>query len=327
MYKNNAITGVDYAKLFFAISIISLHIPYKSEMLNLYSQTIGRLGVPFFFTVAGYFLYSGILKNDTGYLRKYCLRIGKLFVIWLLIYLPVFLYTYSNHTGLHTLLLEIIFSTPGFLWYLSTLCVAAFLFGIFYRKSPSIYLTVSILLYLVGCSGNTYIHILKLEEFWQPYLSIFISTRNALFFAPLFLGIGALLKDSDRIRLQLKHAILLTILFGVIYVSEVLTVLNLDPGNKDYSFYVSLPFIVFFLLYLLFHTNCKSRNTLGIRQFSTFLYCSQYGFMVVLDIVSSRLSVLRNGLLLWVLIIAMAGAAFLILNTNKPGRKISSWLV
>lgn len=325
MSTRKALTAIDYAKLFFAISIITLHVPYKNTILNLYSQIIGRLGVPFFFAISGYFLYSGIAKSGFTYTKKYCLRIAKLLGIWFLIYLPLFLYTYMRNEGLRKLVQEIVFLTPGYLWYLSTLCVAAFLFGLFYMRKPKLFLIAASILYVVGLSANTYIHILNLEHVWAPYLSLFLTTRNSVFFALLFLGIGALLKKGNT-KLTVSKSAVFSFLTFILFTCEVLWVLNTDSQNKDYSFYILIPFVIFFLVNLFLNLSLKVRDTMVIRQFSTFLYCSQYGFMVVLDILSSRFSFLKNGFLIWLLIVTLSVCAFWILNSSKVGRRVLGFL-
>lgn len=97
--KKRNLSVVDIVKLFFAISIVTLHISIKSPILIIYAQFIARLGVPFFFTISGYFLYSGIKKDGEKYLKSYIFRISKLLGIWLLIYLPIIVKSYLSEGG------------------------------------------------------------------------------------------------------------------------------------------------------------------------------------------------------------------------------------
>lgn len=63
MEKRNQL--IDCARVFFAASIVMLHVPHTNEFVNWYSSTVSRLGVPFFFLIAGYFGVRGGITEHT----------------------------------------------------------------------------------------------------------------------------------------------------------------------------------------------------------------------------------------------------------------------
>ena len=74
MKKRNYI--IELLRLFFAIEIVALHSSPLAEVNGFISyfcsQTISRLGVPFFSAVAGYFFFGGAKKkNYDKYLKRY----------------------------------------------------------------------------------------------------------------------------------------------------------------------------------------------------------------------------------------------------------------
>ena len=143
--------GVDIGRIVFACLIPILHISIPNNtLIDVIRQYIARLGVPFFYAVSGMFLiYS--LEQKGRYLAwiTYSKRIGRILIIWLLIYLPILIY----EKGIDLQLL--VFKTPAYLWYLTGLLVASIPFCIW--KNRDQLLVVSLVLYLIGTLyGDSY---------------------------------------------------------------------------------------------------------------------------------------------------------------------------
>lgn len=88
--------GIDVIKLAMAILVISLHVyPFESINDSLHYYTIhwfSRIAVPFFFISTGFFLF----KNENEEImvkrvKRYLIKIFKLYCIWGVIYLPWYL--------------------------------------------------------------------------------------------------------------------------------------------------------------------------------------------------------------------------------------------
>lgn len=90
MEKNYAI---DYIKFYAILSIVAIHTtPFRGinvlgvdgDNINFVIDTFARFGVPFFFMTSGFLFSSKILQsnNHEQYLKKYLLRISKLYVSW-----------------------------------------------------------------------------------------------------------------------------------------------------------------------------------------------------------------------------------------------------
>lgn len=98
------LNGVDTVKFIMAFAVVTIHI---QPLFNVnYAESINwfiRLAVPYFFIASGFLTARGLsLLNSrderVGYLKNRALRFGKMFLIWLLIYLPLSLasFNYSN---------------------------------------------------------------------------------------------------------------------------------------------------------------------------------------------------------------------------------------
>lgn len=102
--KNNVpLSGVDLAKFIMAFAVVAIHVSTNSALGIPFPEIIQwfiALAVPFFFITSGYLLERKLADIPTIDLKRKCLsdRSGKLlkiFIYWLIIYLPIAIYVYS----------------------------------------------------------------------------------------------------------------------------------------------------------------------------------------------------------------------------------------
>lgn len=140
---------VDAAKFVMAIFVVALHanpLADYSEWGNFFiTQDLTRIAVPYFFIAAGFFLFQnmGPRMVDTEKVRRYVLRILRLYVVWCLIYSPLILYwVYKDPKGfLHGLAVAIhhffVYDPVYHLWFLPALALAAAVCCFLLRKGFS----------------------------------------------------------------------------------------------------------------------------------------------------------------------------------------------
>jgi serine/alanine racemase len=174
--------GIDIGRLIFACLIPLLHIGMSGIVPFAIKQYVSRLGVPFFYAVSGMFLIKSIeRKGAFAAMKHYAFRISKMLIIWLAIYLPILLLRQEGVT-----LKEILFKTPAYLWYLTGLIIATVPFCLI--KNRKALLCTSLLLYAFGTIfGETYS---TFTGGLPIYESIFITTRNGIFFGLPMMCIG-----------------------------------------------------------------------------------------------------------------------------------------
>lgn len=83
---------IDVMKMFMAFLVIGIHVGAITN--TTYPTTISYLlstAVPFFFICSGFFLQNKILKTNESNktIKRYIIKILKLYIIWHLIYLPI----------------------------------------------------------------------------------------------------------------------------------------------------------------------------------------------------------------------------------------------
>ena len=136
--------GIDVGRVFFACLIPMLHIGLSGTVVDFIRQYLSRLGVPFFFAVSGMFLAESI--NKRGHreaCRRYVWNTGRLLLVWLIIYMPLFIFQSGGIP-----LREFLFRTPAYLWFLTSLLIAAIPFCLVRNRKALQYAAVP--LYIWG---------------------------------------------------------------------------------------------------------------------------------------------------------------------------------
>lgn len=208
---------LDLAKFVFAFAVIAIHthICLNSQLMiiDLLNQEI-QYAVPFFFVVSGYFLGRKLLlaettMAETNIYRKYLKRIGCMYIIWCLIYLPINLYYDLYKFG---------FSIPftafdilrGWLfvgqnegswqlWYLLASLIAACIIALFRRLKIrfGVIFVFSIMAFILGLLYQGFHDDLSISNFGRllvlAYAKIFRFTRNGFFVGWAFLMSGIML--------------------------------------------------------------------------------------------------------------------------------------
>ncbi len=194
---------LDEFRLVAAFLVVAIHIgPFScfSEKLDLYvTYGAGRLGVPYFLMLTGYFVLTGYREPD--YSQKVWRMAGKLALIYLgatILYLP--LSWYAGNLP----------QTPGeaFKWfffdgtfYHLAAIAGSLLTAFLLRHLPFAAAgVVTMLLYLAGLLGDSWYGLAEqippLEAFYGVVFQISSHTRNGIFLAPVFLWMGVALADG-----------------------------------------------------------------------------------------------------------------------------------
>ncbi len=275
---NNRLISLDYAKLFFSIMIPLLHINFDSDIVvvDCLRQYVSRLGVPFFFSVSGLFLYKSVLKRGSlSAWLCFVRRIGVLLLFWLLIYSPLLVNNYS--------IPEIIFRTPAYLWYLTALLWVSIPFC--FIKNRFVLYIMSVILYCVGTYFNGSYYWISLG--WKFYTDMFGTTRNGLLFPLCLMCAGEVAFRLYRIKK--KMALFILFISTILLIVEITYTFQFHVKGMDNSLYFGIPIFTLSLVYILinycnFHIkendsffNLNSKVSL----LSSSIYFMQYGVISV----------------------------------------------
>lgn len=208
--------AIDIAKYVSALLVVAIHVyPFVeiSETFNtFFIAVICRLAVPFFFACSGYFFFKGTdssLKGSRNKLFHYLKRIGILYLVWTVIYLPYTLWNYASEGFSIKFLFSYIrdFFLNGsyyHLWFLPALMLGMWIvWRLMKSKGLACTLQVALGLYFIGYLINVYAPVWESLPFISLVYGFFTKTivtaRDGIFFAPIFLALGALLARTKRI--------------------------------------------------------------------------------------------------------------------------------
>ncbi len=251
--------GIDLIKFVCAVLVALIHIapflaPIGGEITEsqshfnfLLQNGICRLGVPFFFTSSGFFLFKKMSPGeiDLDAIKNYCFKTFRLLGIWSVL---------------------LFFGWTGHLWYLGATIIAVTLLSLcFHFKMKYKHLfPLAIILYAFGMLGDSYYGFIKpLTSFsifdlaLKAYFLFFETTRNGVFMGFIFVLLGACFAHN-KIKLKPLVAVFGLVVSIVLLLIEVFLVERyLTP--TDHNMFIFLLPVVFFLFSFALTIQLKDR--------------------------------------------------------------------
>ena len=257
--------AVDLTKFIVAYLNMSVHFTIFKDVntdFNFWwTQVFCRVSVPYFFIASGYF--SANKLQDKEKILVYLKRIFQMYVLYTLIFLPDLINEYKRERlGLVEGVLEFLkafFFTGSYfhLWYFLALMVGVALIYLLInhvKLDDKRLLIVTGIFYGIGTLGNAYRNVWRgipaIENIWTMYESLFMTTRNGIFFSPLLIVLGYLIRKHSA-KITYKRYWLYTLgFFAIMNVEEYFALALTNHAGQSMLF--STPFVVV----TLFLTTC-----------------------------------------------------------------------
>lgn len=259
--------ALDSFRLIAAVLVTAIHTSplagYTPLGDFLLTRVLARTAVPFFLMVSGYFL----AKDGWRSAGKTVKKLLALYAGAAALYLPLNWYQggLAPLAFLKRLALE---GTFYHLWYFPAAVLGILIARQLSRLGKFWPLALAGALYLVGLGGDSYYGLVSrvpaLKAVYGGIFAVFDYTRNGIFFAPLFLLLGA---EGRRWSGRVSAAGLLLSLGAM--TGEALWLRQMGVQRHD-SMYLLLPVCMVFLFSLLLERN-KGRAPMA-REMSLFLY-------------------------------------------------------
>lgn len=326
--------ALDVAKWVAAILIVAIHAPPLYSVSNtgnfILMQIIARYAVPFFFITSGFLFFSKLsyesiwCRENRNRLFHYVSHLFILYLIWSAIYLPTRLISVFKSGG--SLLWHLKIITRDFLfagiaphlWYFTAVIVATcVLFFLLRWFSMNVILAGSAMLYLLGLLGDSYSFLIKgipaLNQAWQAYDRVFVSTNNGFFFGLLFVAAGAYI-SSKKTLWSARSCWLLSAACSCCFVIEALDVYFLAGGFDGKSIYINrwiflAPAAVFLFMALLQTHVQPTDKTRLMRSMSIVIYLIHPMIIAVLGYILPNMGLrdlLHNSLLYFALTLSLS---------------------
>ncbi len=276
--------GPDYFRMAAAFLVAAIHTSplasFSAEADFVLTRIAARVAVPFFFMATGFFVLPQYLfghSMDNRPLRRLLKKFFLLYGAAILLYLPVNLYAGQfEGVGIGGVLRMVwMDGTFYHLWYLPAVMWGAVLVCFLSRRLPWTVVTgVSLFLYLIGLFGDSYYGLAEqvpaLRAAYDVLFSISSYTRNGIFYAPVFLVMGAWIWRVER-RNDTPRGIRAagTMIFLGLMTVEGLLLHRLGVQRHD-SMYIMLPPAMYFLFRFLL--SLRIRPAKSLRMISMWIY-------------------------------------------------------
>lgn len=338
----NSIDLMKFVACFFVITIHADPVPELPVMSLFLRNVISRTFLMFFFISAGYLFFRRVSaaekENQPHVFRSYIRRIFRLWAVWSVVYFPGFLVLKREDLKgfqLRTLLdwlLEILNSGTFYhLWFLAALLVGIILvYGLYLMNlSPSAAVFITTVLYLIGLLGHSYDFLLDgapvLSQLRDCYLEWFGTTRNGVFFAPIFLTLGWWLSAREKAK-SLRLPVTGLIASVVLLAGEVLW---LADKTEYLEMYVMLPFTGLFCFWsTLYIKTGESAIWKKLRTYSTQIFLIHPIMIIAFQILSGILDI--KGAFIrycFVAVSSLIGSVILVELRKKRGFSWIKWFL
>lgn len=326
MNENKQLGGLDSCKILAALLVIAIHTSPLSSFNGgadfVLTRIIARMAVPFFLMVTGYFLLPQYLfarGKDLQPLLRFFKKTLVLYAVAVVVYLPVNLYAGQlRGADVGDILRLLVFDgTLYHLWYLPASLLGVLLVFLLSRRLPfAAVFGISLVLYGFGLLGDSYFGFFSdfrvFRMLYDSMFHVFSYTRNGIFYAPVFLVLGA---GMARVRPRVWSALAGFLLSLAGMIAEGLTLHNLDVQRHD-SMYIALPLCMFFLFQILL--SWELRPAKRLRTVSTWMYLSHPLFIILVR-GAAKLAhledlLVENSLIHYICVCVLSGAFAVILE-------------
>ncbi len=258
MHTKDNYEWLDRFRLPAALLVVAIHTSplgaFSPEGDFFLTRVLARIAVPFFFMVTGQFTVGKLIaagEKQSGHriFVRYLRKILILYLASILLYLPVGIYAghYQDMTFVSILKMILFDGTFYHLWYFPACLLGIVLVYLMSRflKLRGI-LILSAVLYLAGLLGDSYYGLIQklpiLENIYAFIFHICSYTRNGLFFAPLFLALGAWCAKDSRRRISIHLTTL--ILSFLLMTGEAFTLRYFSWQRHDSMYLMLVPVMV-----------------------------------------------------------------------------------
>ncbi|MEF9967171.1 MAG: acyltransferase [Longicatena sp.] len=312
--------AIDIAKFMSAFFVICIHtgplLDISREANFVLVQILSRIAVPLFFIISGFLFFQKIdlhrVWNDYDnivILKHYLFRLFKIYCIWTILYLPFTYLLWQAGDGITmTSILHYVrdfFLTGSFyhLWFLPALMLSVSLtYFLVAKLNVKKAFWIALLLYIIGMFGNVYPNLVEnipvVNTVFKAYLSLFSTTRNGIFFGPVFVAMGAIFAIRKNYIQNYVIMIAFVISLVLLFV-ECFLLRNAGLMRDLTSMYSMLVPCVACLFLLLTRIHLQPREVYkSMRVMSLLIYVSHIMFVTVILWIQPTM----NSLLVYILV-------------------------
>lgn len=318
MDKRINIDGIRFLCTLFVVAIHVYPFTFLSEDIDyMITRVFFRIAVPFFLMITGYYLLPKALEKK-GNLITYTKKIGILYFISILIYLPLMFYNgYFKGISMLSFMQDIFINGTFYhLWYFPALLLGVWItyFLLKIGKTKQVVFLVFIL-YLIGIFGDSYYGIISnipiLESFYDVIFKFSSYTRNGVFYVPIFLVIGYLVEKNKNIKNRHLLPILISCL-GLLFEGGILYFYGIPRHSSMYFFLLPFSFYTFSCVI----ENGSGANT-NLRTLCSWVYILHPFFITLVHFMTKKIFILTHSFVNYSVVLFLTIAFIFILRKIK----------
>ncbi|KWW31954.1 MAG: hypothetical protein AUK63_50 [bacterium P3] len=259
--------------------------------------------VPTFFAISGFLFFSKIKQLEDReerkkYYKKWSLRIGKMYLVWTLIYFAFILTNWiRSGVDVSRVLLWIMrcFTQSSYatIWFLPSLWVGVSICYFLTENKinrKTIYSIVGIL-WLIGVLMNPYRYLViqnaLVSRVYEGYMFVFYTFRNGVFYGAPYVLLGYIVSNKEQIPSLVKSG-LGVIVFQILFVAEAVLMKTYNPNSCTDMAIMMFP-SVYYILILLLNIGLKSSAfTTLLRKYSMLIFLGQRLFLTAIPSVAPK---------------------------------------
>ncbi len=291
--------------------------------------------MPTFFIISGFLVKYNEKDASNKAAIHQIKRIMKLYMVWSAIYLPLWIIpnrgeSLSNFVIKY--LQQFLFSGSYWhLWYLPSLVFAIAFFQVgrrLFKNNPWLILGVSLLCYLIGVAGDSYSEIFSRVAFFDEaitfYRTIFITTRNGLFYGFFFYSIGYYMDFLESKLFKKVNVITVTsvgAIMGIVITyleNKMLLVIGYSTRQNMYVGTAVISICLVVLMKNFTEINFNKDFSVFMRKMSTIIYMIHIGVFAVVARSSHIIGIQGTWATLadWICTILLAMIICMMMETN-----------
>ena len=260
-----------------------------------------RAAVPLFFIISSFLLFKRINANPDNkwkYIGTFCLRLLFLYLFWYIVALPITIRDITNYmnTGdifglVRYIVLTLYKGAPRGFWFLVALALSVLITSLFNnKKSLTILLIISGLLYIYGCFNSAYYGLFtsNTDSFSKVFVTIgdYLELSFCILEALIFVALGKVFALHNS--LQIKGNIVFIIISFILMVGELFLTLYFEIFVYPDAFFL-LPVFIFFLMNKLISINADNESFIRIakklKKVGSFSYLFHIQFFYYLHLI------------------------------------------
>lgn len=299
MLDRKIYSSLDIMKFIMAMLILTQHTcnewAHSTGLVHAFFG-LGNFAVPFFFACSGFLFFTKLnnldLQQQNDYYKNWSIRIGKMYLVWSLIYF-LFVFAHWIEQGfcmsqiLRYVHRSVVFSTYATIWFLPALWIGVSLCYLLKKTvSKKAMCLIILLLLIVGNLFGSYTNVItsipSISLIHEAYMDVFITWRNGFFNGTPYVFIGILLADGFGRNISRSKSFLFAILFGILFLFEAFSISKFSLSSATDMGFMMFP-AIFFIMNVLINTDItQKRIWTHLRNLSMLVFLGQRLFLTAI---------------------------------------------